>query len=79
MAHGLPLSATRRARQQRASVEEFAEKLGLGRCRDFFGNGTDDILFHNNGTGDTWFEAISNGSAGWNHIGGSSTSFTVKT
>jgi hypothetical protein len=50
--------------------------VGVG---DFFGNGTDDILFRNNSTGDTWFEAISNAPAGWNHIGGSSTSFTVKT
>jgi hypothetical protein len=40
----------------------------------------DDILFRNNSTGDTWFEAISNGaSAGWNQIGGSNTSYTVKT
>ena len=50
--------------------------VGVG---DYFGNGTDDILFRNNSTGDTWFEAISNAPASWNHIGGSSTSFTVKT
>ena len=47
---------------------------------DYFGNGTDDILFRNNSTGDTWFEAISNGAFnGWNQIGGSTTGYTVKT
>ena len=47
---------------------------------DYFGNGTDDILFRNNSTGDTWFEAISNGSLnGWHQVGGSNTSYTVKT
>jgi hypothetical protein len=47
---------------------------------DYFGNGTSDILFRNNSTGDTWFEAISNGaSAGWHQVGGSSISYTVKT
>jgi hypothetical protein len=45
---------------------------------DFYGNGTDDILFRNNTTGDTWFEAISNGAfAGWHQIGGSNTSYAV--
>jgi hypothetical protein len=29
--------------------------VGIG---DFFGNSTDDILFRNNSTGDTWIEAI---------------------
>jgi hypothetical protein len=44
----------------------------------FFGNGTDSILFRNNSTGDTWFEAITNGAfAGWNQIGGSNTSYAV--
>jgi hypothetical protein len=28
---------------------------------DFYGNGTDDILFRDNSTGDTWIEGISNG------------------
>jgi hypothetical protein len=47
---------------------------------NYFGNGTDDILFRNNSTGDTWFEAISNGAyAGWNQIGSSNASYTVKT
>jgi hypothetical protein len=47
---------------------------------DYFGNGTEDILFRNNSTGDTWFEAISSGaSAGWNQIGGSNTGYTVRT
>jgi hypothetical protein len=51
--------------------------VGIG---DYFGNGTDDILFRNNSTGDTWFEAISNGAFnGWHQIGGSNTSYTVKT
>jgi hypothetical protein len=45
---------------------------------DFFGNGTDDILVRNNSTGDTWFEAITNGAfAGWNQIGGSDTTYAV--
>jgi hypothetical protein len=49
--------------------------VGVG---DFFGTGTDDILFRNNTTGDTWFEAISNGaSAGWNPVGGSDTNYAV--
>ena len=47
---------------------------------DYFGNGTDDILFRNNATGDTWIEAISNGASdGWHQLGGSNTSYTVKT
>jgi hypothetical protein len=51
--------------------------VGVG---DYFDNGTSDILFRNNGTGDTWVEAISNGSFnGWHQIGGSNTSYTVKT
>jgi len=38
------------------------------------------LLFRNNSTGDTWFEAIANGSFnGWHQIGGSNTSYTVKT
>jgi ELWxxDGT repeat protein len=45
---------------------------------DFTGNGTADILFRNDTSGDTWFEAMSNGAAnGWNQIGGSSTSYTA--
>jgi hypothetical protein len=45
---------------------------------DFTGNGTDDILFRNNSTGDTWIEAISNGAfAGWHQIGGSNTSYSA--
>jgi autotransporter passenger strand-loop-strand repeat protein len=53
---------------------------------DYFGNGTDDILFRNNSTGDTWIEAINNGNGivtqftvSWQHVGGSDTSYTVKT
>jgi hypothetical protein len=42
------------------------------------GDGTDDILFRNNSTGDTWFEAISDGAfAGWNQIGGSDAHYSV--
>jgi serralysin len=45
---------------------------------DFTGNGTDDILFRNNSTGYTWFEAIGSGSfVGWDQIGGSNTSYAV--
>jgi hypothetical protein len=49
--------------------------VGVG---DFFGTGTDDILFRNNTTGDTWFVAISSGAfAGLNQIGGSDTNYAV--
>jgi hypothetical protein len=49
--------------------------LGVG---DFYGSGASDILFRNISTGDTWFEAISNGaSAGWHQIGGSDTHYSV--
>jgi hypothetical protein len=45
---------------------------------DFYDSGTDSILFRNDSTGDTWFEQITNGAfAGWNQIGGSSTSYSV--
>jgi hypothetical protein len=45
---------------------------------DFFGNGTDDILYRNNSSGDTWFEAMSNGAfAGWYQVGGSNTNYSV--
>ena len=44
---------------------------------DLLGTGTDDILFRNNTTGDTWFEGISNGAFGWNPIGGSDTKYAV--
>jgi ELWxxDGT repeat protein len=49
--------------------------LGVG---DFYGTGASDILFRNSSTGDTWFEAISNGAfAGWHQIGGSDTHYSV--
>ena len=49
--------------------------VGVG---DFFGNGTDDILFRNSSSGDTWIEAISNGApAGWQPVGGSDTHYAV--
>jgi hypothetical protein len=44
---------------------------------DFKNAGTSDILFRNDSTGDTWFEATSNGASTWNHIGGSNTSYAV--
>jgi ELWxxDGT repeat protein len=45
---------------------------------DFYGTGASDVLFRNNSTGDTWFEAISNGGfAGWSQIGGSDTHYSV--
>jgi hypothetical protein len=47
-----------------------------GQREDFTFDRTSDILFRNNSTGDTWFEAMSNGTpAGWNQIGGSNTSY----
>ena len=45
---------------------------------DFYDSGTDDILFRNNSTGDSWIEAVSNGaSAGWHPVGGSDTTYAV--
>jgi ABC-type phosphate transport system substrate-binding protein len=49
--------------------------VGVG---DFFDNGTDDILFRNSSSGDTWIEAISNGAfESWQQVGGSNTSYAV--
>jgi hypothetical protein len=45
---------------------------------NFTSGNTSDILFRNSSTGDTWYEAMNNGApAGWNQIGGSSTSYGV--
>jgi RTX calcium-binding nonapeptide repeat (4 copies) len=45
---------------------------------DFLGDDTSDILFRNSSSGDTWFEAMSNGDFnGWNQIGGSNSSYSV--
>jgi ELWxxDGT repeat protein len=45
---------------------------------NFTSGNTSDILFRNNSTGDTWYEAMNNGAfAGWNQIGGSNTSYGV--
>jgi ELWxxDGT repeat protein len=45
---------------------------------NFNSNNTSDILFRNSSSGDTWFEAMSNGgSNGWNQIGGSDTHYSV--
>ena len=47
---------------------------------DYFGNGTSDILFRNNLTGDTWKAAMSNGTfGGWHQVGGSDPTYGVKT
>jgi Trypsin-like peptidase domain len=52
--------------------------LGLRAVSDFTGSGTSDILFRNNVSGDTWFEAMSNGAFdGWQQIGGSNTSYAA--
>src|SRR5207302_9462245 len=49
--------------------------LGLG---DLNADGTSDILFRNNSTGDIGFYQMSNGALqGWHDIGGSSTSYAV--
>jgi hypothetical protein len=49
--------------------------VGVG---DFTGNGTDDVLFRDNATGDTGFYDIVNGvNMGWVDIGASATSYTV--
>jgi ELWxxDGT repeat protein len=45
---------------------------------DFTNNNTSDILFLNATSGDTWVEAITNGTfAGWDQIGGSDTGYGV--
>jgi hypothetical protein len=44
---------------------------------DFCGTGTSDILFRNASTGDTWFEAMSNGACGWHQVGGSDPHYSV--
>jgi ELWxxDGT repeat protein len=45
---------------------------------DFLGNNTSDILFRSTTSGDTWFEAITNGALeSWNQIGGSDTTYSV--
>lgn len=49
--------------------------VGIG---DFDGNGTSDILFRNNSTGDTGFYRTVNGAfGGWGQIGSSSTAYAV--
>jgi hypothetical protein len=62
-------------------VLKFTDKTVVLRTRagsDFDDSGTSDVLFRNNSTGDTWFEAMSNGaSAGWNQVGGSATNYSV--
>jgi hypothetical protein len=45
---------------------------------DYLGNGTSDVLFRDNTSGDTGFFAISNGAnTGWHDIGASSTAYHV--
>jgi hypothetical protein len=45
---------------------------------DFCGTGCSDILYRNASTGDTWFEAMSNGSVpSWQQVGGSDTHYSV--
>jgi autotransporter passenger strand-loop-strand repeat protein len=52
-------------------------RLG-GQSDDFDFDRTSDILFRNDSSGDTWFEAMSNGSFnGWHQIGGSNTIYAT--
>jgi hypothetical protein len=45
---------------------------------DVLGSGYSDILFRNDASGDTWFEAMKNGLfQGWHPIGGSSTAYAA--
>jgi hypothetical protein len=45
---------------------------------NFNSNNTSDILFRDNSTGDTWYEAMNDGAfANWFQIGGSSSSYDV--
>jgi hypothetical protein len=49
---------------------------GIG---DYYGNGTDDILWRNPTSGDVGIWAMNNGQATWHDLGASSPSFnTVK-
>ena len=49
--------------------------MGVG---DYFGNGTDDVLYRNNTSGDTGFYSISNGvNTSWRDLGASSTAYSV--
>jgi hypothetical protein len=78
--HALPL--VRRRKSATACLPDGTRSAAPTRIivgvADFFGNGTNDILFRNNSTGDIWFEAVSNGaSAGWHQIGGSDTHYSV--
>jgi hypothetical protein len=51
-------------------------RLGAQRG-DFNFDRTSDILFRDDTSGDTWFEAMGNGASnGWNQIGGSSNTYT---
>jgi hypothetical protein len=58
---------------------KFSDKPVALRTRapdDFAQTNTSDILFRKDATGDTWFEAISNGAfAGWDKVGGSNTAY----
>jgi ELWxxDGT repeat protein len=58
-----------------------AATLTVPPLNNFNSNNTSDILFRNTSTGDTWFEAISNGAPSnpnpWNQIGGSDTHYSV--
>jgi hypothetical protein len=45
---------------------------------DFYANGTNDVLYRNSSSGDTWFEAMSNGVfAGWHQVGGPDTRYSI--
>jgi probable HAF family extracellular repeat protein len=60
---------------------KFTDKSMALRTRahaDFLSANTSDILFRDDSSGDTWFEAMSSGAAnGWNQIGGSSTNYAA--
>jgi hypothetical protein len=50
----------------------------VGLVGDFYGSGTDDILFRNSTTGDIGFYAMSNGAVtGWHDIGIANTAYSV--
>ena len=45
---------------------------------DYDGNGTSDILFRNNASGDTWFAAMNNGALdGWHQVATTDPSYSV--
>jgi len=60
---------------QQAGSSSVYSVVGVG---DYFGNGTDDVLYRNNTSGDTGFYSINTGvNTSWRDLGASSTAYSV--